>query len=678
MDITLYRDSNLNINVIQMRQAIDTALREATDEQNILSYIDRNDGIQLLTDYYFINENDDSFEYFTIMDIFFDREGDFEEALDDLDKMDTIDTTSFVEIFEEKLRDQIWIITAPPSSLFINGVTINSMKITKMDIDDNTGSALLIFDNQQATTTTTNPTSSPSTPIPTMDDDGIQDTVIIYKDSGSDSVYSFDTEAPYWILLIFFLFLGCCCGCAFWYIVCVKYHDRVRSKMMTKLQMVQTRSNNTPKSNKDDKKRGKKKPKTREYHDGITSEGNEREESYIDEEAEERRKKKERYIEHGSDDDSEKAERVFNQPFKKKKQRKKKQRNDKEEESEDSIERIVNRKMSHRKTYEYSSSSSDGGRKKMPKKRNKNKRTGVVEPIRYDEDGKRKLTTKELMAQYKQQRMKGGDSIDLSYKVGGIHSPRNKKKMKFDDDGSDNDEAKELEGDTRGDSEYEFEINQEQSESSMSGINHPHYKPEPKKPSERRPKLNKIKEKEKKNKNMRNNKKRGRDRASSSTKRTRSKDRTGSKRKSNNNDNNRNVRHNRSGTADFGGGRNKYGARRVKSDSGGLKRNNNKQRPVSARFDNGGSNTPGSYKGRTKGGDDGGRYSKPMKRPQSAKPGMKIKIDGRNNRRTKRHFDDEEDSDEDDESYSAEPVNNNNRRRNNDYDDEDTDSEYYD
>jgi len=52
----------------------------------------------------------------------------------------------------------------------------------------------------------------------------------------------------------------------------------------------------------------------------------------------------------------------------------------------------------------------------LPRRKTKNKRTGVVEPDRYDVDGKRIPTTKELLAKYKKE--KARPSVELTYKVG--------------------------------------------------------------------------------------------------------------------------------------------------------------------------------------------------------------------------------------------------------------------
>eukprot|EP01083_Nonionella_stella_P259243 885372_1 len=149
---------------------------------------------------------------------------------------------------------------------------------------------------------------------------------------------------------------------------------------------------------------------------------------------EEIKRKRERYIEYGSEDDSEQDE-AFKIPIKTQHKRQETNTtNGNEEISDDeSIEKIMNTLGG------IDGSSSDSNSKKT---RNKNTKTGHIEPARFDDNGKRQLTTKELMAQYKKNKQKGGDSVDLSYKVGGKKKHKHKMEQK--------------EGDYNNDSEGEY------------------------------------------------------------------------------------------------------------------------------------------------------------------------------------------------------------------------------
>lgn len=171
----------------------------------------------------------------------------------------------------------------------------------------------------------------------------------------------------------------------------------------------------------------------------------------VEEEEALRQKKRERYIEYGSDYDSEEErERIKREKKRKKKRKSKSSRNSPEMHPSKSAkshskspnsEKFVRFKSGghgspsshsmnaphvrstksvpvHGARYEYSSDSDSG-----PRTRTRNVRTGTLEPDRYDADGNRIPTTKELMARYKKQNAK--PSVELTYKVGGNNSRKN-------------------------------------------------------------------------------------------------------------------------------------------------------------------------------------------------------------------------------------------------------------
>ena len=718
LDLTIVDGKSIGIDKTSIRQAVNTSL-DATNTEYSIEWVDI---YEIVSDFYYFTDQDD-FEYTSILKLHFERQGDFNDALI---QYNTLDPLSFISDFEDELRDKIFNILNITSSVISYDAVVNSMKIVDLHNADNTGTLLITFPDYSTTTgspTTASPTTdtpttatpttatptapttatpttpSPTTPSPVIIDEKTPITTIIIQQI-NDANFAFDEEYPYWLLLVLFLFIGCCCGCFIWWYCCVNLGlgatgSTVIKTWKTQREEARASSDKAQRQNSTKKKKRRKKKKSSSREVNIEIEGGtpskkkkkkkrpkrERPRSltadevvsnpsdgrasqeYIDEAMEAKRRATQRYIDYGSDDDSQKEDKLFHQKYAKKPRPESARSDLPREDSKDSMDEIVHKKMSHRKTYTYSDSSEDElRRKKNPKKRNKNKRTGVVEPDRYDHDGKRILTTKERMALYKKQGAKGGESVELSYKVGGdTPKGRKEKKLSFD-------ESKEESG-----LEYEFDLSVgTDNTQSMSG-NHPQYIPEPAKDNNKRKKLDRINENDKEQKGRGREKRKSGKRFNGPKKiRNKSKDR---KKINNGNDAKRSSgpkkrldkKHQRSGTADFGGNRrgNKSPVkkpRNIRVGSDGRKAG--VERPGSARL------------------SDNGRYSNSpkKKRPQTAKTGGKNKGYGRNGNKKKRYDDDEDDESEEDDSLNG--MNSpGSPTYGDDFDDEETDtdqSEFYD
>merc|ERR1712154_701987 len=116
------------------------------------------------------------------------------------------DIDAFIIDFEHNIKSQLFQEINPPNSQWIETVFINNLKLIELDINNNIGSLLSIY---SADTTTT--------------DNNIE--------------YTFESEAIYWILLVLFLFIGCCFGCICWYIFCIKMD--IISIILTKIDKAQ-------------------------------------------------------------------------------------------------------------------------------------------------------------------------------------------------------------------------------------------------------------------------------------------------------------------------------------------------------------------------------------------------------------------------------------------------------
>eukprot|EP01084_Bolivina_argentea_P066903 121962_1 len=451
LELTLRTDAKFPDALDDMETLLDVAFRSTNQYYNI----DNLDTLNVTSLYGYFNQFNE-FEYGAIMKLYFTDQNRFDEAETNYQNNVNDKTVAFVTKFEADLYSNADTLLNT-SSATIDEVEIQTFRIISFDTTDQSGQMMVRFNGESTTTTSptgnsfdpsVQPTPNPST-TPTKNPISTTTT----SQTSEPKNYAFDNEALYWVIAVIFLFVGCCIGCGCWGVLWIKTDIR-------KYFEGKRRTQEEPPPRKKRKKERHTKPE-RETSEEIelARKRKKKEAARREAEREELERKRDRYIEYGSDDDSAKEKEIFKPVVGK--TRKVASSSVQEEERDVSTSEDV--KVAMRKV-SYSSPSEEDKLKspRRPKTRHVNKKSGAVEPIRYNDKGERQLTTKELMMKYKKNRQKGGQSVDLSYKVGGMDRRRS------EDDNQHRSESGDEQETPRS---FEFDVNDLEDE------NHPHYRP---------------------------------------------------------------------------------------------------------------------------------------------------------------------------------------------------------
>ena len=397
VDLTISTNSILDLSAFDIRTVVEDAFK-ISNEELLINDID----VINTTSNYDYHDDNNHLVYAASLFVYFQNKEAYDKAIAQGYKQSIYnDIPAFIQLFETNIMLNILSSLNISDPYFISSATINSFKATQLSISDNIGIALIKYNvDTQTLTTPMGPTVSPSFSMnPTTQTTMASNIELKHCASPLDII---------WIAILF-LFIGCCFGGCFWYTVCSKLQilSFMKANINEQRRNVQKQSQNQRDTNRNTNvsieiTKRKKKAKTRNQR--ARSEEGLAKSDY--KQIEKERAKRQRYIEYGSEDDSER-EREIEKNLKKRKRKKRQQQ--KQPQS-----------TKIRQRYDFSSSDDEqmDGKQKPDQSSNSSESpkpsTKMKQPVRYDDDGNRILSTKELLAKYKNQRQRGGDSVDIT------------------------------------------------------------------------------------------------------------------------------------------------------------------------------------------------------------------------------------------------------------------------